>query len=396
MKNSIKKGTVETYITFFLSPLFSIPLILLQLKKRDNSVLILVALFFGYLSFLYIPSISNDKAEYYSRYAKYLDYDFGDLINYLKAVSRPDFVFEFIIYFFARLNINIQLMFFFLTSFTVYSIFAFVKEVVNKYVNGNFYFTIFTTLLIIFSLSFSGLLSGIRFYFATGIFIWSIYFLFFQINIRRGVLLFILTLFTHFSFAFFIPAIILVYLFPANLNPKIVLGFSLLFLFLPKDFLGSIFGFLQMPESYSNKADSYMNVEQVTSENSLILNFLRNLWLYFAYFYLLFFNKNSNNKALLVLMIFLSFVNITYSVPLIFNRYTVVLKILFLTYLLFLYKSNKLDLKYLLLFSASFFINFVIDINVLRYNFIASYQLSDFYTIIHILSKKVIPYDFLR
>ncbi|WP_373866212.1 EpsG family protein [Sphingobacterium faecium] len=381
---------------FILSPFLSIPLILIQLKRKDNGVIFLISALFGFLSFQYIPSFSNDKARYFERFDQFLSYDYAQFSEYLISVKRPDFVFDHLIFLFSKLDFNIQWLFFIITTFTIYSFFLFVKRTVDAHHINNFKFSIFTVLIIIFSLSLSGVFSGIRFYFATSLFIWSVYYLFFKSNFKLGILYLVFCILTHFSFSFFIPCILAVFFFPKNFNPKILLGISLLFLVLPKEYLGNILGFLQMPESYSNKAEIYLQNETNLSENSVILSFIRNLWLYFAYVFLLFLNKENKSNLYLITIIFLSVINITYAIPIVFNRFSLVVKLIFLVYFLVLLKNEQVNSKYAILLLFLFLLNFIVDINVLRYNILASYHISDMYTLFNLFTKKVFQYEFLQ
>lgn len=396
MSKKNNRGTIETCLFFMLSPLMSIPFIFWQLyKKSDKRMVLLISLLIGILSFLFIPNWSSDKARYYERMQLFEFYSYSDLLRYFTVIRRPDFLFDNLIFIFSKLGFDINFLFFGISAFTVYSIFKFIKKIADFYFKTEFTFDILLCLLIVFSLSQSGLFSGIRFYFATSIFIWSVYYIFFLNNLWKGILFFLLTLTIHFSFAFFIPVLLIVYFFPKKLDPRIVLIFSMLFILLPKDYLSNIFGFLEMPESYANKADVYLTMERDQSGNALILSFLRNSWVYFSYIFLLFLNKDRDSKIFLIFIILLSFVNITYSMPIVFNRYTVVLKIFFLAFFIVLYRQKKVKPAYFYFLFLCFFMNFIVDTNVLRYNYLASYNFSELLTTIHIFSKKISPYDFL-
>lgn len=390
-----KKGRVETFIIFLLSPLLSLPFIGLQLKRRDNLSIGLISFFLGLLSYRFIPNITNDKARYYERYDKFYTYDFSEFVSYLNQVKRPDFIFEYLIYLFSTLHINIQFLFLFITSFTVYSIYRFIRKVIESQIHDFYKYTGITALAVLFSLSLQGLFSGIRFYFGVSIFIWALYYFLFNINVKKAVLLLVLSVFTHFSLSFFIPPILILYLFPKIKQAKTILIISLIFLFLPKNFLSSIFSVFELPESYNIKSEAYLNHESEVSQGLFIFGIIRNLWWYFSIGFV-FFKKLDNTRHYNLVLIFTTFVNLTYSVPLIFNRYTIVLKILFLSYFLFLTKKNELKLKIFISIVFLFFLSFFIDMYVLRYNFIESYGIFDMFTIINFLSKEVNPSDFLN
>ncbi|MCC2591359.1 EpsG family protein [Chryseobacterium sp. MFBS3-17] len=357
----------------------------------------LISLLFGFLGFLYIPTITNDKAKYFIRFEYFEKISLENFLQYLVLTKRPDFIFETLMYLFAQSKVNIQWLFFIISTFVVYSILTFCNKIleINLIKSKRLLLTPFMVLITIFSLSYSGLLSGVRFYFALSIFIWSIYFLFIDKNRTKGILLLVVTIATHFSFSFFIPAIIITFFFQKKLNLKLILAISLIFLFLPQNILANILGFLEMPETYGNKADAYLNNEVEFSKNSIILTFLRNAWIYFLYVFILFINKDKKDLLTKILVVFTAFVNITYSVPIIFNRYVIVLKVLFLSVIFIRCLHSKNQLKYLYILGILFFINFVVDINVLRYNILASYKMKEMWNIILLITNKISPHDFL-
>lgn len=395
MSIKIKRGRGETFFAFFLSPFLSLPLIALQLKRNDNAMLKLIALLFGLLSFAYVPHTSNDKARYYARFLEYTNYDLNEFLLRLTEINRPDFVFESLIFSFSKLNWNIQWLFLILTAFTVFSILCFIKKVVEIETRNVFQYNLWIMLMVIFSFSLSGLFSGVRFYFGGSIFIWGVYYLFFSQKAVKASLLLLLATFTHFSFAFFIPVILFAYYFPTGWNPKPFLVISLLFLLLPKDYLANIFGFLQLPESYSSKTEAYLEYNRDVSQNSIILTLLRNSWLYFTYIYLLV-RQSDKSKLYIIAILFTTLVNLTFSIPVVFNRYTIILKILFIAYYLYLHQVKLMSSKILLLLGVLFLLSFIVDVNVLRYNFAASYAIEDMWTIIHFISKKVNVHEFLN
>lgn len=392
--NNIKKGRLEAIIFFLLSPLLSLPLIFLQIRRKDSFALVLISAFLGLLSFSYIPHFSNDKTRYFERYEKFIGLDWTSYLVHLEETKRPDFIFETLVFSFAKLGVNIQFLFLIITFFTVYSIFLFIKKVIEAESKTLYYFNIGTIFLILFSFSIGDLFSGIRFYFGTSIFIWAIYFLFFCKNYKKAALFLLLSIFTHFSLLFFIPILFVAYLYPEQKSPKIILLFSMIFLFIPKDFFENLLGMIQLSESYSNKSVSYLSDDREFSENLLILNGIRNLWLYFSLGYLLL-RKGDFSRIYILVVLFTSVVNITYPISLVFNRYTILLKVLFLTFYLLLWYRRQMSLKVLTMISILFFLNFVVDIIVYRDNFSASFHWEDMLFIIDFLTNKIVPSDFL-
>lgn len=393
----LTKGYLETLIILILSPIMSIPLLILQTIRKDKNVLKLISLLFGFLGFLYIPTSTNDKARYFERYIYFDDLSLEKFLDHLVLTKRPDFVFESMLFIFSKMNIDIQWLFLLITTFIVYSILSFCNNILeNNYKQSKLLsLTPLMVLIIILSFSYSGLFSGVRYYFALSIFLWSIYYLFINKHLVKGVILITLSILTHFSFSLFVPAIIIFLIFKSRINYKYIFICSLVFLILPQNFLENILGFLELPETYGNKADVYLNSEVEFSQNSIILNFLRNAWIYFLFFFILFINKDKDNDLINLLIFFTSVVNITYAIPLVYNRYIILLKIMFLVVIFISSIKDNTSKKYLYILLTLFFISFLIDINVLRYNIIASYSIDNLWNLILLFNSKITPNDFL-
>lgn len=396
MKNQSNRGLAEIWLIFLVFPLLSVPFLLLKLRRGlDKGVILITSLLVGILSYKYIPSITNDKVDYIERYFAFSTYSFEDLVDRYNSGLITDFIFDFIIFAFARLDINFNYMFLVLTSFTVFSILLFLKKTISKLTGSRYKYNIiyFVLGLLIFSLG--TLFSGVRFYFASSFFIWSIYYLFIDRKVIISTLFFAVAILTHFSFAFFLPGVLFILFKPNLLNLKILLAVSLAFILLPKDSMTSILNLVELPESYSSKVMDYSTLERQTTDNANFLILLNNLWLYFLYFFLLFINKENKSKIYLILVVFLSLVNITYSVPTIFNRYTVIIKLFLVLYLIYLHIHKNIKKEYFYFFIFLFVINTLVSMYILRLNILASYRLSDMWIIINIFSKQNNPEDFL-
>lgn len=396
-KIKLQKGTLETIIVFILSPFLSVPFIFAQLKKGNDKIMtLLLSVLVGLLSFLFIPSSGFDKTDYIERYNLFLNYDLAQLKDYFLYGLKPDYIFDSIIYLFAQLNISFHYLFLCLTTLTVYSVFRFVKITNEKSTNKRFYYNILFVVFILFSFSLPRLFSGIRFIFAASIFLWAIYYLLIDKKWSKGVFYFTATILTHFSFAFFIPAIILLVFWPRKINPKLLLLFSLLFLLVPKDLLQNLFSVLELSESYSNKTDAYLTMERETTINAQILLYLRNSWVYFSYVYILLINKNKDNRLLLIFTVLLSIVNISYSLPVVFDRYLVILKIIFTSYLINSKNNGSIKNIYFYFYFALACLSIFIDLYVLRPSIFASYSVSNMLTIAQVLSSKFNVVDILN
>jgi hypothetical protein len=397
MKIKLEKGTFETCLIFVLSPFLSIPFIFVQLKRGNEKLMtFLLSIMIGLLSFLFVPISGFDKTAYIKRYLLFKEYNFAQLKDYFIFGLKPDYIFDTIIYLFAKSNISFHFLFFFLTTLTVYSVFRFVQKTNEKLLSQRFKYNILFALFVLFSFSLPGLFSGIRFILAGSAFIWAVYYLFIDKVRLKGILFFAIAILTHFSFAFFIPPVLLLFFYPKVLSSKIILLSSLAFLLIPKELLGDLFSYFELSESYANKTEAYLTSEREVSANAQILTYLRSLWVYFSYLFILVLNKDKNNKLYLIFVVLLSFINITYSIPIVFNRYLIVPQFLLVAYLIYSKLNGSIKNIYFYLYFTFMMISTAIDLYVLRPSIFASYQLIDMLTIVQVLSNKFTIYDILQ
>lgn len=393
----IQKGTFESMVLFCLSPFLSLPIMLFNIARGNRIALNLFALFLGIISYLFIPTFSNDKTRYIERYLLYKIYDFTQYLNHLVITKRPDFIFETLIYLFSAFNFNLHFLFFLVTSFTTFTVFNFILKVID-FEKQQKKLNIIVLFLLIFSFSLQGIFSGIRFMLGTSFLLWGVYyFLYLKKNI--GILFFLLAIFTHYSLMFFLPAIVLLK-FSDNkfkkINLKTIFIFSLLFLLLPSSIFSNLLGNIDFSEGYSNKINQYSQGEDFVSSGltkgitQQFIFFFRTAWFYVILLFLLF-NKRYNTNSFIakMLLVFLSFVNITYSIPTIHSRYLNVIKIIFISFLIYEHFIRRnMNRKIFYLFFIICGLSFVIDIYLLRYNFQASLFGKNLLTIVNVLSNK--------
>lgn len=397
----LKKGSIESTLLFVLTPFLSIPVLFYNLKNRRSFSLVLLSLLIGFISYLYIPSFTNDKTRYIERLDLLTSYNLGEYISYLMKSNRPDFVFESLLYLFARLDWNIHYLFFAVTSFVVYSVFYLIRRIIW---GENVGLNILYTILILSSFSLQGLFSGIRFIFGISLFLWGIYFYIFQKK-SSGLLFILIACLTHFSTIYFVPALLLTrYKHLLNLNFYYLYLGSLFFLLLPPSFFISILGNVSVSEGYSSKIDTYTGDSDFVSNNlqrgfaNQLIYYTRIAWVYFAYIYLAI-NKRYNRNSLVSQLLFISifFINLTFAIPTIFSRYLNFIKILFVLFLLFeSYTNPKFKKREFWLFFCLFTLSFIIDIYLMRYNFQASLLNRNLLTIINVLSNQFTLKDVLH
>lgn len=389
----VNRNIIITYGSFILSPFLSIPTLWLQLRKGiDKGACFLIAILMGILSAKYIPNITNDKSRYIERYDLFSNYSFIDLITYFVSVSRPDYLFDSLNYIFSQLNFDIRYFFFIITFLTVYLNFIFLKKIIDKSYNKDFIYNNITFILVLSSISFVGLFSGIRFAFAGSFFLGFIYLFYFNKSYIKAFLLLIITISIHFSYTLLIASIFFTFFNPKSRSIKFFLVLSLLFFILPKGIIEGALGGLALPSEYSSKADLYVNLDRETSGNAKILTYIKNTWFYFALLHLLLYRPDSNNKFYIIVSILAIFINSMYSIPIAFNRYITFYKIIFAGYLIYMVLTNNIKKSLFYGFLFLYVIGLSTDILVLRENFSESYSISEMWSIFYIFSDVGYPH----
>ena len=359
------KGTFEGVIFFLLSPMLSLPVILLNLFKGNAFMNRLLICLCSFISFLYIPAFSNDKMRYLERYSNFKGLDLSEYLNYLIVTKRPDFILESLVYLFSKFSIRVELLFFLVTWITL----TFLYEVIRKVSNLNNWLLLTTFFFL--SLSFPNLFSGIRFYFGFSILVYAIY-QFFEVGNKRKFIFFaLLALFTHFSMSFLIITVLITYYVKIR-NLKFLFFLSFGFFFIPKSLLAELVGFLDVSGSYNNKANNYLGeVDAFGDSLSNFSSFLafhgKMIWYYFLSFYILFFRGKVDDLWWKYFVITAVFVNLTYAIPVVFFRYSLALKLIFLIFMIkdisYFRKKSQVYLYLILCLIGA-----LIEFNQIRYN----------------------------
>ena len=113
MKNILKSryyiSDIVLGVFFFLTPFWSIPLVIFQLiKTRRVFYTILISTFFALTASLLAPT--GDLYRLYIIYFDFQEYNFDSFINFLSV--KPDFLFYALLYVFAKLGLSIRILIF--------------------------------------------------------------------------------------------------------------------------------------------------------------------------------------------------------------------------------------------------------------------------------------------
>lgn len=388
-------------IMFFLSPFLSIPFILHGIYKRSKNSVFLFVFLISIVSFLYFPSLSNDKAYYYMLYDAFSGMSWEKFTTFLFS-EKTDFIFYLLIYLFSYLTLPLKYFFLLVTAATVSLWMSFFLKISGKLYQSKHFFLYF--LLFVFSFSPAGLFSGVRFYLAISMVLYGFSFTILDRGKKyKGVLYVIAGALTHFSCTIYVPVIIFFTF--TSLDTKfyhILLLCSFAFCFVPREFFLSQVHYFSLAEAYQYKVTSYLG-EKDYIENSLLVGnfhnflkfFFKTFWVYFAYLYVIRYKKQ-HSKVKNAFLVALSTANIFYSAPTVYNRYLILALGFFIVLLIRDRFYNGNTLVYVKVLFIILALNFFGNIYGMRYNFVKS--ISSLYSVSFptMLLKKDIKYNDIR
>lgn len=367
---------MKNTILFFISPFLSIPFVLRGLFDQKQNAIILFSLIIAYLSFLYIPSTANDKAYYFELHDKFSSFTFREFIIYL-STSKADFLFYLVIYLFAFLGFSFQLTSLTITFLTIYIILNYSFLIMKNEIQTRSIWILFILTLIL-SISQPHIFSGMRNYLAVAFVFAGYYFAVISNNKIKTIAFCCLAIFTHFGTAPLALVNVLLAWFNFQRIIKLVFLCSLIFIFIPRDFLFENLSGFFTNEIYSSKISSYLG-EKTFLENSLEVgnfnNYLRivlaNFWYWIGLVYVLYNFKNNESKSFIALLAYFAVCNVFYSAPDIFVRTSLFVEIILI---LSIFESAEFKKKsFIYIFSFYILLNSLFDIVTLRGNYYKSY-----------------------
>lgn len=396
-----KRVDLLNIMLFVASPFLAIPSILYGVTQKSKFSLWLLIFTLGLVSYYYIPNFSDDKARYFEIYADFSNVSFIEMLTFF-FISSQDFILQSLFYIASQLEIPAQLVFGVVTVITLSLIFKIYYDILDKSKIVSNKDSLLSLFLLILSISYLDLFSGIRFVFATAFIGYAYYQGLILQNQRKAYLYLGLACFTHFSTLTFIIGYFILRL-SANKDYffRIAFVLSLTFLLLPKGFLVDAFSSVGFSGALEEKGKAYIVEEDFIQSGinngtfgSMVVHYVSILWLFSAYLYLLVTLKRLGpwrNIALFTATL----INIFYSVPTIFFRYALIFKLVFtflLIWELFKYKKTK----YVYLFIGIFIMVNITQIIVTRNNLEKSFINSDNLFLLNIFTKpEITPNDFI-
>ncbi|MQP24731.1 hypothetical protein GFJ94_06600 [Flavobacterium sp. LMO8] len=324
-------------VLFLISPFFSLPFLLKDIYLRKKDSLLWFALFIGVLSYLYLPSLSQDGAGRYLLYEKFIGLSISDFYhNYL--VHRSDYVFYTLIFLAAYTGIKFQLLLFLFAFFNAYvPLYVFKKIVASRNLEFSKYFQLFILIILTYSVTF--LFSGVRNNVAFSFVILGFYFALYAQKKYWSILLVVLGVLTHFSAFVYLPLLLLYQRIPYRLLLFLFFSFAVISFVIPSSIVQALFLDIELgSEIYDNKVEAYSSTSYGTSsstEATIFAKILFTLWFYVSLLYVfLTLERHRNSSSLKAYLIFALPVLLFIAFPGVFNRYLVVMKFFFVLLLI--------------------------------------------------------------
>tara|TARA_Y100001968_G_C19424620_1_gene753632 strand:- start:510 stop:1700 length:1191 start_codon:yes stop_codon:yes gene_type:complete len=367
-----------TTLLFLFSPVLSIPLVLRDIYHNRNSGYILAGLGFLLLSYFFVPGVNGDKAYYFHLYDFFSEKSFSEANFYIRT-QMEDYTLYYFILAFSHLGISFSMLSGLVTATNLAIFFYIFRESVIENQLSKFSVLLFF-LILIFSLSLPHLFSGIRFYFGSSFVVLGLYLSLVKNKEIKGLTFLLFASTIHYStFIFFILTFIYILFRKKLVALKILYLTSFIFLILPTDFYSyplSLLVDFDIDLLYIQKYLGYVieNEFEITNQgHAIYLFFARDLGYYLITIYALLSINRIDNKWFSVLLMALILANITFYLPYLFNRYVLIVFLIFVFILINDLKKFKYSSFFTLSFLMLSIISTSLDILIQRDRFAESY-----------------------
>ncbi len=316
IKNKLYTSDLFLACLFLLAPFWALPLSFFQVyKTRRRFYSLMISVFFGMTASLLAPT--GDLYRAYMTYFQFQETDFNGLLIFLN--DKPDFIFYVILYVFAQLGISIRIIIFAL-------IFSFFNLSFNLLLKQKRQISMIVVLL--FILQFDFLLQGLFLRFPLAM-LFVIYGYLNKIEGKKRTLLFLLLAsFIHFAALVAIPLFFLSRIKFKRLNLILLISLfimpfgSLIFMYLTNNLIH------YLPESpLKTKIDIYflgywaLEFFEERTWKALLLFYLERIFYLLVLLYFIF--TKDQNKFRRYTLPFLILINLLFSFPNLFSRYSV-------------------------------------------------------------------------
>lgn len=223
--NRIKYNGVIASLFMVLSPLLTLPYILIGIYHRKKSAFILLALFGGLLAWLQVPLM-----DLFRHNLSFYEYENLSLIQ-LFHNKEADYIIPLLKWFLVNHNIPFQVLRLFEISVSIYIMTIIFNDMIEqspRYYTKRQAFKRFCIMILF--IEFIQTVSGVRYGFALFLYIFAIHLFINKKQYLGSVIFAILSSLTHNSFSYLIPISLVLYFICRSRKLSIILLFSLLVL----------------------------------------------------------------------------------------------------------------------------------------------------------------------
>ncbi len=331
LKVQIKTRCLLMWGLTLVCPLLAYPFVFIEIFNRQKYAITILALLLAMSAYLYLPV--GDLYRYWLNYEDYKSMEFQDIFTDWNF----DYLVYIILYCIAKLDLNHAFLRYISVFISALIYFNIIYNITNKIKDQQINFLLF--LLSFFTFPYMTIVTGIRFGVAATFILSSYYYLHSEKKSFKGIIFAILAAITHFGT---IPIILIEFLIliTPKINKKTIFLTSLIIISANTMLMNYIpfFSDLAIYEkiiSYTSGED-YINT--VSPLLRLIMRFPQYLIIPFIIYTLLSQKQNNIQKALLCIMIFISFV-LPFETPR--GRYITIFNLLACLYLIINYTNKE-------------------------------------------------------
>ncbi len=384
------------YFIFFLSPIFSLLFLFVNSYQQKRNSILLTVFFFSLLSYYYVPYSFFDKVDYYDFYNQHLHYSFGKFLNEV-LILKTDFIVYIIIYIFSLFGFSFHLASALITGITIWCyLTVFYSITQQNRISDKVYFFYF--ILFLFSISYFHLLTGIRYFFASGFIIKGFYAIYTEQNKRSKVLYFSLGVLSHFGTILFLPFVLL-YTYLKERQIKLLFIVSTIFIFLARELLYNFFSISLFDGLYGDKLDTYLGandfIEKQLLNDSVYYEYkvMLTLGIHIVMLTYLIINLKSKSRFYLMTLAFFIIGNLVSSAPTIFERVSLINTVFMFILFLITHKDKNILSKIIVtVFLGFIFLLFMLDYFLLFASYMNSYNWIDFLIFPNIFFNQGVKY----
>lgn len=339
---------------FFISPVISVPLLIIRSSMGYKYAIVLLCLFIGLLGYVTVPEYYNDLAKYYTKYN--IESAYSNKGIYFDLFAREGFVLNILMQVLNVNGLSMQWVPFIVLFLGYYIVFLIYKDIVSGYAGFDLFEQSMLIVLLLSAVDYRGLLLGVRSVFAEILGVYAGYLIFKKSN-NKGWLVLLGSCMIHFMMLIYLPLFLFVKSVKSLSVYKALFVISFIFYFLNASITGNVLSYLYsifpiyegLDKTYIYGYYAFDYIDEM-SENGKIYLIIRSWVVYYILYICL---KNIKRDEVFtdiykLLLISLTLVNVFASYVNLYHRYSVFSILLFLIIFIsnvFVSKMRKSDFR---------------------------------------------------